>query len=271
MIRLWAIGAQPPELVDDVRLADARSFEASDFVVHHDDTDAGLLARLAAIRPHVILTFGRVGDYVELSAAPLDVRRRWLHIDDIRSALPHLAERVMTTMVENATRQRFPERPLVSVFTPTYRTGDGVSRLHESLLAQTYLEWEWVVYDDSDDGGATFAILADLAETDSRVKPFRSSRRSGSIGEVKRRACGLCTGQLVVELDHDDRLLHGASNESCRPQPPFRRPVSSTPTAPRWGTTANPSPTATAGVLASARTGVRSWRVASCSCRTTRP
>jgi glycosyltransferase involved in cell wall biosynthesis len=61
----------------------------------------------------------------------------------------------------------------VSVFTPAYRPGAKIRRPYESLLAQTFKDWELVVVDDSDDDGATFRELSALAERVEEV--FRDS------------------------------------------------------------------------------------------------
>ncbi len=207
LIRVWLVG--PPEGFDtrSVRLADAGVHEAAGYEITTSADDRELWTELARRRPHVIVTFGRPEAHPALLSAPLDVRKRW--IDAPPPVDPSaLARRILDTFVANAAEDRFPERPLVSVATPTYRTGhEAIDRAYRSLLDQTYAEWEWVLYDDSDDDGATFAALAELAERDPRVRAFRGSRHDGSIGSVKRTACGLADGALVVELDHDDRLL----------------------------------------------------------------
>jgi glycosyltransferase involved in cell wall biosynthesis len=73
-------------------------------------------------------------------------------------------------------------------------------------LDQTYKNWEWVIIDDSDDNDVTFNLLKEISEIDHRIKVFKNARRSGSIGELKRWAAGLCSGEYLCELDHDDEL-----------------------------------------------------------------
>lgn len=203
---MWAIGAPADLDLSELRIGSTPPAEADGFDVARSEDDHDLGRRLAELRPHVVLTFGAVEQHRELAAAPLAVRRRWIHVDQ-GQPLAELASRVLHAFVTEATTDRFPEVPLVSVFTCTYRTGEAVRAAYDSLLAQTHQDWEWVVYDDSDDDGATFGHLAALAAEDPRVQPFRGAGNDGSIGAVKRRACGLCRGPLVVELDHDDRLL----------------------------------------------------------------
>ena len=127
-----------------------------------------------------------------------------MHYDTV-PAPDVLASSALNVFVDVATRDRFPDEPLVSVFTPTYMTGDRLMRPFGSLLAQSYRNWEWVVYDDSPDDD-TFVRLRSLAADEPRVRIFRGDGNFGVIGEVKRRLCGLARGRILVELDHDDEL-----------------------------------------------------------------
>ena len=98
-------------------------------------------------------------------------------------------------------------RPKFSVFTPTYNTGDKIRRTYESLKKQTFIDWEWVVVDDSPNED-TWKILQEITDGDFRVKLHRITPQSeGNIGLVKRRACSLSNGEWLVELDHDDVLI----------------------------------------------------------------
>jgi len=79
-----------------------------------------------------------------------------------------------------------------------------------SLKGQTYHNWEWVVWDDSDDEGMTGAMVQAHANLDHRINLFRPPGHSGIIGEVKYNACALSRGAILVELDHDDELTPDA-------------------------------------------------------------
>ena len=101
------------------------------------------------------------------------------------------------------------DTPIISVFTPTYQTGERIFRTYESLKAQTYQNWEWVVVDDSPfDDFRTFEFIKMLSDSDNRIKYYKITPNSGgNIGEVKHRAAMLCNGEWLVELDHDDVLM----------------------------------------------------------------
>ena len=97
-------------------------------------------------------------------------------------------------------------RPKFSIFTPTYNTGERILRTYESIVNQTFTDWEWVIVDDSPDDN-TWNILMGLKDKDYRVKPHRIYPLSGgNIGLTKNRVAMLCDGDWLVELDHDDVL-----------------------------------------------------------------
>jgi glycosyltransferase involved in cell wall biosynthesis len=82
-------------------------------------------------------------------------------------------------------------QPFLSVVTPAYNEARNLPVLYERLgqvLNGQALTWEWIVVDDhsSDD---TFAVMAGIAQRDSRVHAIRLARNSGSNTAV---TCGLC-------------------------------------------------------------------------------
>ena len=169
-------------------------------------TDADLERILVRDRPHVIISSGGLSAYPNLSKAPDAVRERWLHYDTLPDDT-QLGIDVFNCYL--GTVLRSPGRngtPLVTVFTAAYRTGDRICRPLQSLQEQIYPNWEWIVVDDSDDGGHTFGVLTRIAKTDHRIQVFKAGEHSGVIGRVKNWACSLASGQLLVELDHDDAL-----------------------------------------------------------------
>jgi len=186
----------------------APPFESKEFEVRCHLTDDDLHAVLAEDRPSVLVSFGQADDFPNLMAAAFDVRRRWIALEDT-SDLALAGRQALACFVEAAALDR-RDVELVTVFTPAYNCGERVRRPYMSLVDQTYADWEWVVVDDSDDGGETFEVLSSIAGGDSRVRVFREWRHSGVIGRVKRNACMLGRGSYLVELDHDDELTPDA-------------------------------------------------------------
>jgi glycosyltransferase involved in cell wall biosynthesis len=73
--------------------------------------------------------------------------------------------------------------PYFSAFTRAYKTGKRLYRAYESPKNQTYLNWEWVVVDDSPaDHIETWQIATQLANLDNRAKIYKiNATRGGNI------------------------------------------------------------------------------------------
>lgn len=206
LIRVAVFGQSEPDWLEQLRIAGLEEKEAATFDARLFANDAALSRVLADFRPQVLVSFGKPESFPQLWYAPLDVRRRWLNYELPAPPPDRIADAIMSAYLTSLHDSRFPHEPLVSVITPTYLTGEKIARPMQSLLRQTYANWEWVIYDDSPDAGETFERLSILCQQDQRMMTFRAGVPSGNIGEVKRRAFGLGTGQILVELDHDDEL-----------------------------------------------------------------
>lgn len=100
----------------------------------------------------------------------------------------------------------------VSVFTPFYHTGvPYIGAAYESLCAQTYQDWEWIILRNGQGAALPANILCDL-----RVKVIKAQTTNGFIGALKREACSRCSGDILLELDHDDLLREDALAEVVR-------------------------------------------------------
>ena len=163
--------------------------------------------------PRVYVSFGaREEQFTTLYNLPYYERKRWLHYKSPADIKPdHLFYcwlKLTDPLPENKTilsTTFSSDTPLVSVFTATYKSKEKIQRPYHSLLNQTYSNWEWVIVDDSGDEDSTYN--QDLLPLDDpRVRRYRQDCRNGYIGAIKRYAAGLCTGEILVEVDHDDEL-----------------------------------------------------------------
>jgi glycosyltransferase involved in cell wall biosynthesis len=94
-----------------------------------------------------------------------------------------------------------------SIITPTHNT-KHLKELEYSILSQIYNDWEWIILLNN---GATYKSL------DSRVKIFTCPFESTSVGALKKYACSLATGEIIVEVDHDDMLTPDCLKELTKP------------------------------------------------------
>lgn len=103
--------------------------------------------------------------------------------------------------------------PVFSILVPTYRTKEAYLReLVESLLNQTYPEWELILADATEDDSVEQVVQT---YTDSRIRYTRLARNAG-ISENTNQALVLATGEYVGLLDHDDVLTPDALYEMAK-------------------------------------------------------
>ena len=97
--------------------------------------------------------------------------------------------------------------PLVSVLLPTYRPHlpDFVAAV-ESVLAQTYANWELIIVDDGSRSPEATACIDGFCARDRRIRCIRRSRNIG-IARATTLAMRAARGTWTAFFDHDDLLV----------------------------------------------------------------
>jgi glycosyltransferase involved in cell wall biosynthesis len=111
--------------------------------------------------------------------------------------------------------------PIISIVTACYNSVPFLDRLHQSLAAQTYQNFEWICVDDcsTDDTVERLRQLASPGALGMQV--YRLPQNTGgpvalSVGTQHTR------GEVVIWLDHDDELFPFALEEVRRNGPQVR-------------------------------------------------
>jgi glycosyltransferase involved in cell wall biosynthesis len=94
--------------------------------------------------------------------------------------------------------------PSVSVCMPVYNTERYVAEAVESILAQTFGDFEFIIIDDGSTDGSR-AILERYAKQDDRIRLI--SRPNTGIVGARNEALGLARGELIAVMDSDDVAL----------------------------------------------------------------
>ncbi|EPL6324416.1 glycosyltransferase family 2 protein, partial [Enterobacter hormaechei] len=91
---------------------------------------------------------------------------------------------------------------LVSIIMPSYNSSKTIRASINSILAQSYDNWELLITDDqsTDD---TLEIIKDLAAKDSRIKIFQNENNSGA-GISRNKSISNAQGRFIAFLDSDD-------------------------------------------------------------------
>ncbi len=198
--RILYVGDDKPELKS---VAYENLGESDHLKVEYRKDDSDLQNVLNTFNPNAIIIVGDMNKGSNVVVQPPDIRRRSIYLDKYSSSSGESAYQVAMNWILDLDR-----RDTVSYFTPIYNTGDKLKLTYQSLLNQTCNNWEWVIVNDSTDGGKTLKIAEDLASKDNRIKLYDFRKKSGGIvGESKYRAATLCSGEILAELDHDDYLM----------------------------------------------------------------
>lgn len=95
-----------------------------------------------------------------------------------------------------------------TIFTPSHNT-KFLGEAYQSLLRQTLDQWEWIIVLN---GEAKQDSLPSDMLTDPRVKIFTTDKKG--VGALKSYACSLGSGEIYLELDHDDIFAPEAVKET---------------------------------------------------------
>ncbi len=157
----------------------------------------------------VLVTFGELDDYLKIVNIPSRFRKRWLHFNDIKD-IDKFNNSVNYNFMNNILNIN-NNSPSVSIFTTCYKSYEKIKRAYNSLKKQSFIDWEWVILDDSPEE-QHFSYLTNYfnQDADNRIRLYKRCQNSGNIGNVKNEAVMLCRGKYVVEFDHDDELTEDA-------------------------------------------------------------
>ena len=99
-------------------------------------------------------------------------------------------------------RKHHDTMPALSIVMPAFNVAEYIDRAIDSVLAQTFTDFELVIVDDvsTDD---TWEIVKRRAAADARIKPFRAEENAG-VGPTINRGIQLSRAPLIGRLDADD-------------------------------------------------------------------
>ena len=97
--------------------------------------------------------------------------------------------------------------PRFSIITPVYDPPLGAFlACIDSVLSQTFGDWEWCVVDDCGTRPEVRSVLESLEQRDPRIRVLHRSANGGIVA-ASNDALSMATGEYIALLDHDDRLV----------------------------------------------------------------
>ncbi|MBR2678358.1 MAG: glycosyltransferase [Bacilli bacterium] len=106
----------------------------------------------------------------------------------------------------NIKTEKLDYNPLVSIVTPVYNVDEEkLSECIESVLNQTYENWELCLVDDASKNSETIQTLKKYEAIDNRIK-VKYNKENGHISKTSNDAIRMSSGEFIALLDNDDTL-----------------------------------------------------------------
>lgn len=110
--------------------------------------------------------------------------------------------------------------PIISVVMPAYNAEEYIAEAIESVINQTFKDWELIIVDDCSQDN-TFFIASKYVHKDNRIKLYKLENNSGSAYIPRKKAIELSQSEWIVALDADDfidkedlSILYSRQNET---------------------------------------------------------
>lgn len=112
--------------------------------------------------------------------------------------------------------EKFAYMPKFSIVIPVYKTPEKyLKEMIDSIIDQTYGNWELCIADGSPAGQSVEKILKKYAEKDSRIR-YRVLGENLGISGNTNAAMEMAEGDYIVLADHDDRVTPNALYECAK-------------------------------------------------------
>ena len=95
--------------------------------------------------------------------------------------------------------------PVISISMPAYNVEKFISEAIESILAQTFTDWELIIVDDCSKD-KTLAIASEYAAKDSRIRIIKRNENSGSVRLPRLDGVMAAHGTYICAIDSDDAI-----------------------------------------------------------------
>ena len=91
----------------------------------------------------------------------------------------------------------------ITVIVPVYNTADTLARCVDSIIAQSYSDWEVILIDDGSPDGAP-AMCDDYQAADPRIRVLH--KPNGGLSDARNAGIDMARGEWITFVDSDDYL-----------------------------------------------------------------
>lgn len=108
-------------------------------------------------------------------------------------------------ITDNQNRKTYVDNPRVSVILPTYNSGPFIGSAIESILDQTFSDFEFIIIDDCS-RDHTWDRIGEYATKDKRIIARRNDRNM-NLSATLNQGIAMARGEYIARMDHDDISL----------------------------------------------------------------
>ena len=91
---------------------------------------------------------------------------------------------------------------LISIITPFKNSSEFLNDCLESIINQSYLNWELIIIDDYSNDNS-FQLINSISQNDKRIKLYKNEGEKGIISCL-RQGLNKCSGDYITRMDSDD-------------------------------------------------------------------
>ena len=118
--------------------------------------------------------------------------------------------------LERQRKEIWEKGPKFSIVMPLYKTPERYLReMLDSIVAQTYTDWELCLADGSPKGADVSKIVKKYQDKDSRIL-YKRLEQNGGISDNTNAAIAMTSGDYIVLADHDDAMTEDALFECAK-------------------------------------------------------
>lgn len=103
------------------------------------------------------------------------------------------------------------ENKLISIIIPLYNKEKAIARAIESIICQTYTDWECIIINDGSTDGSVDVVRTFLSNEKIRL----IHQENGGVSKARNKGLDEAKGEWVIFLDADDALLENCLSSLC--------------------------------------------------------
>lgn len=103
--------------------------------------------------------------------------------------------------------------PLISIIVPVYNSVSTLNRCLDSILNQTFSDWELLLIDDGSTDRST-ELCDQYASKDQRIKVFH--KKNGGVSSARNIGLSHAKGEWITFVDSDDEIPKNTFTDECR-------------------------------------------------------